>query len=140
MPVQALLPKYRKKRRQVKSVDAVNKAMVQSSNEFTKVPNESGVSLHRRRTSERTYSLYQSPRILIKHNMQPGNSFLRRNLSEQKGGFPADIKSLTREGYTKPLSLMSSLKKFEIDPKDIVAKDIKSIVPRKLLKRKFNLL
>ena len=65
---------------------------------------------------------------------------MRRNFSEQKGSVGKDIKLFGPEGYTKPLSLMSSVKKFEIDPEDIVSKDIKFIAQRNLLKRKSNFL
>lgn len=99
-----LIPKFRKQRRQVKSVDAIKSPLVQNSYEFSKQLQESSGTLYHQRANDKAYNQYQSPKLFV---LSPG-TFLRRNNSEQKGQFllaPRD-----GQGYHKPLSLMSSMK------------------------------
>lgn len=102
------------------------------SGEFSKFQNESSASLHRRRPSNRINNMYSSPKLFV---LNPA-SFLKRNYSEQKYDVNIELKRSARGGYSKPLSLMSSMKKFEVDPDDVVSKEIKPIAARNLLKRK----
>lgn len=107
-------------------------AVIEDSNEFLRHHNESSTTFHMRKASNRAYNLYQSPRLFV---LNP-SSFLRRNSSEQKQHFNDSVKGSARAGFVKPLSLMSSMKKFEIDPGDIVKKDFKLRMPKNLLKSK----
>ena len=99
----------------MKSVDAAKNSVVQNSQEFLRQSNESNASLHQRRESIRFNSLYQSPQLVV---AKPGR-FLRRNYSEQKGAIHPEFERSARQGYTKPLSLMSSMKKFEVDKEEL---------------------
>lgn len=127
-----VLPKFSRKRREVKSVDAAKDAVMKHSGEFSKFQNESYASLHPSRPSNRINNMYGSPKLFV---VNP-NSFLRRNYSEQKYDVNVELKRSTRGGYSKPLSLMSSMKKFEVDPEDVISKEIKPVAARNLLKRK----
>ena len=113
-------------------MDAVKDAVIEDSNEFLRQHNDSSTIFHKRKASNRASNLYQSPKLFV---MNP-SSFLRRNNSEQKQLFNASVKTSARAGFVKPLSLMSSMKKFEIDPDDIVKKDFKLRIPKNLLKSK----
>jgi hypothetical protein len=113
-------------------VDAIKDAVIEDSNEFLKQRNESSIIFHKRKASNRAYNLYQSPKLFV---MNP-SSFLRRNNSEQKQNFNPSVKGSARASFVKPLSLMSSMKKFEIEPEDIVKKDFKLRMPKNLLKSK----
>lgn len=116
-----MIPKFRKKRRQVKSVDALKNPVVQNSQEFSK-QQEFSNSLHKRRVSNRFYNQYPNSRVLVLNQ----GTFDRRNNSEQKPTLAlSEFKGFVRQGYHKPLSLMSSMKKFEIEPEDILSKELK---------------
>lgn len=98
----------------MKSVDALKTPVNQDNSEFQS-PLAQPVQSKNRKT-ERAKG-YQSPRV---YSLNPGN-FLRRNLSEQKEQNEI-FKRSARKLYTKPLSLVSSMKKFEVDPDDIIDK------------------
>ena len=106
--------------------------MIQNSNEFLGLPNDASTNLHRRRVSYRAYNQYQSPRVVV---MNP-ETFLRRNNSGSKNEICPEFKLSARSGKNKPLSLMSSMKKFEIEPDDILKKDSNLFNPKNLLKSK----
>jgi CTP:phosphocholine cytidylyltransferase-like protein len=78
--------------------------------------------MHKRRASNQVYSLYQSPKIYV---IKPDN-FMRRNNSEQKQQWNSNYNGSFKNGEKKPLSLMSSMKKFEVGLEDITPNDLLS--------------
>jgi hypothetical protein len=106
--VQAALPRFRKKRKQVKSVDAVVYGSPQGSQIGTIRPEDGLNHTRRGKQYRKFYGQFQSPRqTLLKET-----EFTKRNNSETKR-----VEPLKRN---KPLSLMSSMKKFEIETDPIV--------------------
>ncbi|CAI2368857.1 unnamed protein product [Moneuplotes crassus] len=124
-----MLPNFRRKRRQVKSVDAAKDAVVKNSQEFATPSREVSESLHIRRNSQREYKLYQTPKVF---SINPGN-FLRRNLSEQKDS-NLEFKRSARNLYSKPLSLMASMKRIELGLEGQVSTDSKPKAAKNLMK------
>lgn len=106
--VQAALPRYRQKRKQVKSVDAAMYSSPQT-NQAAAIKPEDGLNHARRGKQYRKfYGQFNSPR---QADLKP-TEFSKRNNSETKR-----VEPLRRN---KPLSLMSSMKKFEIETDPIL--------------------
>ena len=124
-----MLPNFRRKRRQVKSVDTAKDAIVKNSQEFTQSSKNISESLHTRRASQRGNKFYQSPKLF---SITP-SSFMKRNFSEQKDG-QHEFKRSARNLYSKPLSLMSSMKKFDVDLEDLPSTDSKPKAAKNLMK------
>ena len=72
------MPKFRKRRKQIKSVDAITNVSLKGYHEFTDYGNEQS-TFHRRRGSNKVYSKYKSPHLFI---MNPAE-FLRQNKSDK---------------------------------------------------------
>ena len=129
--LQLIIPKFRKRRRQVKSVDAIGNQIVQNSHEFGQ-KDPTNTNKHVRKSSVNYESQYQASNFIV---MNP-SIFLRNNFSMKELEDSSEHKTKSKNILMKPLSLGSSLKKFEIEQDDILKFDSKLKFSKNILNSK----